>query len=367
MKAALLKNYGETISIEEVELRPPQKGEVKVKMKAAGLCRSDLHVAAADLPLPVPIVLGHEGAGVVVEVGVGVHRVKPGDHVVLSWVPECGECHFCLIGRKDLCDQAQSSALLGTLPDGTTRFYQGEQDIYQFSMTGTFSEFTVVPESGVIPIRKEIPFAQAALVGCSVMTGVGAVMNTAKVQIGSNVVVIGAGGVGLNVIQGAALAGAKKIIAVDVMPEKLEIAYQFGATHAIDAAQEEVVDTVLDMTDGLGADYAFEVIGRPETIAQAYNCVRKAGTAVVIGIAPPNAEVSLNAFSLPSQAKILTGSWYGQANPPVDIPILLDMYQAEKLKLDELVTQVFTLDQVNEGFAALKSGKLARGVIQFPD
>jgi S-(hydroxymethyl)glutathione dehydrogenase/alcohol dehydrogenase len=365
MKAAVLLDYEQPVQTLHVELMDPKLGEVLVKMAAAGVCHSDLHVIKADLPLPVPLVLGHEGAGIVEAVGDGVTRVKPGDHVVLSWVPECGECHFCQISRYDMCDSAAASALIGTQRDGTTRFQLDGEDIYQFSMTGTFAEYTVVPEASAIPIRKDVPLELAALVGCSVMTGVGAVINTAKVRPGSSVVVIGTGGVGLNVIQGAKLSGAEKIIAVDMMDRKLEMARTFGATHTINAREKDVIMTVLDYTDQLGAEYAFEVIGRPETIAQAYNCLRKTGTAVVVGIASPNEEVCINAFSIPSQAKTLTGTWYGQGNPRIDLPKLLDLYKAGKLKLDELMTRTYDLSQVNEAFQDMLDGQVARGIIKF--
>lgn len=366
MKAAVLQDYGKEITVEDLEVQAPKKGEVLVKIKAAGICHSDLHVVNADLPLPVPMVLGHEGAGIVEAVGEGVTRVQTGDHVVLNWVPECGTCHYCNIGRKDMCDTAQFTAQTGTLPDGTTRFHKGDQDIYQFSMTGTFAEYTVVPENGVIPIPEDVPFAQAALVGCGVLTGVGAVVNTAKVRPGSSVVVIGAGGVGLNVIQGANLAGAEKIIAVDLSRGKFETAKVFGATHTVDANEEDVIDRVLELTEGRGADYAFEVIGSPATIAQAYNCLDKGGTAVVVGVAPPHSEVSVNAFSIPATARTITGSWYGQSNPIVDIPKILNLYKAKKIKLDELISKTYhSLDGVNEAFRDMKEGKVARSVIEF--
>ncbi|PLR96371.1 Zn-dependent alcohol dehydrogenase [Bacillus sp. T33-2] len=365
MRAAVLKDYGQEVTVENVELDSPKKGEVLVKIKAAGICHSDLHVVSADLPLPVPMVLGHEGAGVIEEVGEGVTRVRKGDHVVLNWVPECGECYYCNIGRKDMCDTAQYTAQTGALPDGTTRFHSKDGQIFQFSMTGTFSEYTVVPEAGVIPIRKDVPFPQAALVGCGVLTGFGAVVNTAKVKPGSSVVVIGAGGVGLNVIQSAQLAGAGKIIAVDVAANKFDIARQFGATHTVDASEDDVIDQVLEFTDGSGADYAFEVIGRPNTIAQAYNCLGKGGMAIVVGIAPPNEDVAINAFSLPAQSRTITGSWYGQSNPIVDIPKILDLYMAKKIKLDELITKRYTsLDGINEAFNDMKEGKVARSVVE---
>ncbi|CAH0347396.1 Zn-dependent alcohol dehydrogenase [Bacillus sp. CECT 9360] len=366
MKAAVLKDYGQQVTVEDLELQGPKKGEVLVKMKAAGICHSDLHVVTADLPLPVPMVLGHEGAGIVEEVGAGVTRVKKGDHVVLNWVPECGTCYYCHIGRKDMCDTAQTTAATGTLPDGTTRFHKGGEEIYQFSMTGTFSEFTVVPENGVIPINKDIPFSQASLVGCGILTGFGAVVNTAKVVPGSSVVVIGAGGVGLNVIQSARLAGAERIIAVDITANKFETARLFGATHTVNAKETDVIDQVLQLTNGRGADYAFKVIGSPGTIAQSYNCLGKGGTAVVVGIAPPHVDISINAFSLPAQSRTITGSWYGQSNPIVDIPKVLDLYMAKKIKLDELISKRYTsLEGINEAFDDLKEGRVARSVVEF--
>ncbi|HET7580040.1 MAG TPA: Zn-dependent alcohol dehydrogenase [Bacillales bacterium] len=365
MRAAVLHNYGERLKVEEVELESPKIGEVRVQIKAAGICHSDLHVMNADLPLPLPMVLGHEGAGVVDAVGEGVTRVKPGDHVVLNWVPECGECFYCRSGRPDMCEEALKLSASGTMADGTTRFQVDGKRVHQFNQTGTFAEYTVVPESGAVPVREDVPFELACLVGCGVMTGVGAVTNTAKVKPGSTVAVIGTGGVGLNVIQGAALSGAKQIISVDLLDEKLEMTRTFGATDTVNAGNQDVIQAVLDLTGGLGVDYAFEVIGRPQTMAQAYNITNKTGTAVIVGIAPPHESVSVNAFSLPSQGKTLTGSWYGQANASIDIPRLIDLYAAEKIKLDPLISKFYALDQINEGFEELKTGKNARGVIRF--
>lgn len=365
MKAAVLHNYGEELTVEDVELEDPHKGEVRVKMKAAGICHSDQHVIDAHLPLPVPIVLGHEGAGVVDAVGEDVTGVQVGDHVVLNWVPSCGECHYCQIGRPDMCDESEKISMMGTMFDGTTRFSLDGKSVHQFPLTGTFSEYTVVPESAAIPIRKDVPFELASLVGCCVITGVGAVTNTAKVEPGSTVAVIGAGGVGFNAIQGAALSGAKQIIAIDLVPEKLEQTKTFGATHTINAAEEDVLNSVLRLTDGLGVDYAFEVIGRPETMTQAYSMTRKTGTTVIVGISAPNEEIAVNSFSLPFYAKTITGSWLGQGNPAVDYPTLLDLNASGKLNLDPLVSEIYSLDQVNEGFEAMRAGKNIRGVIRF--
>lgn len=365
MKAAVLHNYGQPLKVEDVELQEPKKGEVRVQIKSAGICHSDLHVINADLPLPIPMVLGHEGAGIIDAVGEGVTRVKPGDHVVLNWVPECGECEYCKSGRPDMCDQALRLSASGTMADGTTRFSVAGKDVYQFNQTGTFAEYTVVPESGAVPIRKDVPFELACLVGCGVMTGIGAVVHTAKMKPGSTVAVIGTGGVGLNVIQGAALAGAKQIIAIDLLDEKLEMAKEFGATDTVNGQDKDVISAVLHLTKNQGVDYAFEVIGRPQTMTQAYNMTRKTGTTIVVGVAPPHETVSVNAFSIPSQGKTLKGSWYGQANASIDIPNLIDLYDAGKIQLEPLISKVYTLDEINEGFEELKSGKNARGVVRF--
>lgn len=364
VKAAVLFDVGGRVRIEEVELDGPGPGEVRVRVVAAGVCHSDLHVMHGTLPVPLPAVLGHEGAGVVEAVGPGVTRVRPGDHVVFNWVPGCGRCHYCRIGRPDMCDAAFDMQVSGTLPGGQTRFWLGGQPVHHFSGTSCMAEATVVGEAGVVPIPPDIPLDRAALVGCAVTTGYGAVVHTAGVRPGSSVVVFGCGGVGLNVIQAARLAGAHPIIAVDIVPAKLELARRFGATHTIDASQtEDLITPVLDLTGGRGADYAFEVIGRPETIAQAYGAVRKAGTAVVVGVAPPHAEVAINAFSLPSQSKILTGTWYGRSNPDVDIPRIVELYRAGKLDLDGLVSRTLPLEAINDAFDALEAGQVARSVL----
>ncbi len=365
MKAAVLHQYGQELKIENVELEDPRKGEVRVKMKAAGICHSDQHVIDLALPLPVPIVLGHEGAGIVDAVGEGVTSVKVGDHVALNWVPSCAKCHNCRVGRPDMCDEAEKIAAMGTLLDGTTRFSLNGKKVHQFPLTGTFSEYTVVPESSAIPIRKDIPFEWAALVGCCVITGVGAVTNTAKVEPGSTVAVIGAGGVGFNTIQGAKLAGAKQIIAVDILDDKLEKTKAFGATHTVNAKENDPVREVKKLTGGLGVDYAFEVIGREETMQQGYMMTRKGGMTVIVGVASPTTNLSINAFSIPHQSKTITGSWLGQGNPAVDYPNLLDLNAAGKLQLEPLVSQVYTLDEINKGFEAMKSGENIRGVITF--
>ncbi len=367
MKAAVLPDEGNLLEIRDVELLAPGPKEVVVRIAASGICHSDLHVIDGHLPVPLPAVLGHEGAGVVEEVGPGVTRVRPGDHVVLSWVPSCGSCFYCGIDRPDMCDEAFAIQIQGSLPGGGVRLRAHGEEIYHFLGTSCFAERAILHENGLVKIRSDVPLDRAALVGCAVTTGYGAVMHTAQLPKGASVAVVGAGGVGLNVIQAAALAGARQIIALDRVPEKLALARRFGATDVVDASDtDDLVSPVLELTEGRGADYSFEVVGRPETIAAAYGMTRKAGTVVVVGIAAPHLEVSLNAFSIPSQSRILTGSWYGRSHPDRDIPAILDLYMEGRLDLDGLITRRYDLQEINEAFAALRRGDLARGVITFP-
>lgn len=366
MRAAVLQDVHEELQVVDVSLDTPGPHEVLVKMAAAGICHSDWHVMQGDLPVPLPAVLGHEGAGIVEAVGQEVIRVKPGDHVVLSWVPSCGRCYFCLKGRYDMCEEAFNIQLSGILPGNVSRLRWDQKPLYHYLGTSCFAEHAVVADTGVIVIDPEISLSQAALVGCAVTTGFGAVTHTARVGPGDSVAVVGCGGVGLNVIQTAHLSGADPIIAIDVNPKKAELAKIFGATHFVDAGQsDDLITPVIDLTQGRGADFAFEVIGRKETIEQTYGMVRKAGMAVIIGVAPPHLDVELNAFSFPSQSKILTGSWYGQSVPSLDIPRILGLYQAGRLNLDDLVTGHYYLDQINQAFHDLVQGTVGRGVVVF--
>lgn len=363
MKAAVLYELNQPVTIEELELEKPKEREVLVKLVASGVCHSDLSVTNGTIPLPLPIVLGHEGAGIVEEIGSGVTAVKPGDHVVLSWVPNCGRCSFCVVGRPYLC-QARALTRGGTMLDGTRRLRKGTQEYNHMLGVSTMAEYTVVPEISIVPIDPDIPLKEAALIGCGVMTGVGAVINTAKVEPGSQVAVFGAGGVGLNVIQGAVLASAETIIAVDLLDRKLEFAKQFGATHLINASTENPVEKIKEITEG-GVDYAFEAIGSGAVIAQAYQSTRRGGTAVVIGVAAPDAQVSIPANTLVLEEKTLKGSYYGSARVWVDIPRLARLYKARKLKLGELVTCVYALEEINEAFGDLEKGENARGIIVY--
>ena len=365
MRAAVLYEQGKPPVIERVEVADPKQGEVLVRMVASGVCHSDLHVINGHLPANLPVVMGHEGAGVVERVGPGVTSVQPGDHVVLLWRAPCNRCYFCGIGKSYLCPVAGQIRWTGCLADGTSRFSAGGRTLKHFGGVSTFSEYTVVMENAALPVRKDVPLDRVALVGCGVMTGVGAVFNTAKVEPGSRVAIWGAGGVGLNVVQACAMVSADRIIVVDILDNKLEMARQFGATHTVNARDTDPVQAVRDLTDGYGADYTFEVIGNPRTIAQAYEAARPGGTAVVVGASPVGETVSIEAASLVLQEKRLIGSLYGSTRPRVDMPRLLDLYVDGKLKLDELITRRYRLDQLNEAFAALERGEVARSVVVY--
>jgi len=363
--AAVLADYGQLLT-EELELDEPGPGEVAVRLAAAGVCHSDYHVYSGDLPLPTPMVLGHEGAGVVSSVGPGVSSVRPGDPVVLSWLPACGRCRACLTGRPELCRVPATAAEHGTLPGGRTPFRRvAGEPVYQFSLTGAFAEYTVVPEAGVVRLPAGTDLESAALLGCSVLTGTGAVWRTAQVQPGESVAVFGVGGVGLNALQGARMVSAYPRIAVDVSVRRLEAAAAFGATHFVNAVSDAPVDRVLALTDGEGVDAAFEAIGRPETIAQAFNATRAGGRTVVIGVTPPNAEVTLNAFAFPSQEKCLLGCWYGQSLPARDVPALLRLNAAGSLDLRSLMSRRYRLTDLEAAFQAMLAGTVNRGLIVF--
>jgi NDMA-dependent alcohol dehydrogenase len=364
-KAVVCRELNRPVSVEDVQIEKPHVGEVLVRIVASGVCHSDLSVTNGTLPVPLPSVLGHEGAGVVEEVGEGVRRVKKGDHVILSWVPSCGQCRFCLVGNPQLCANA-GYANVGRLKDGTTRMRDASgADLGMMTATATMSEVTVVPEEGAVTIDPQVPLDRACLIGCGVMTGVGAVFNTARLEPGSSAVIFGAGGVGLNVIQGCALAGADQVIAVDVAEKKLEFARQFGATHTIDASQQDPVLAAKELTGGLGPDYGFEVIGSPATIQQTHGAVRPGGTAVIVGVGRLDQFAQFNALLLALEEKRIVGSKYGGARPLIDFPMLCSLYTQGKLKLDELVTATYTIDQINQAFKDMEAGVNARGVITF--
>ena len=366
MRAAVLYEPKTRISVENVDIQKPKDGEVLVRMAAAGICHSDLHVVDGYVPAPFPVVMGHEGAGIVEEVGGGVTTAQVGDHVILVWRPACGTCYFCQRGRPGLCEFGTKMRWRGTLADGTSRLSIGDKVIHHFGCVSTYGEYSVVPQQGLVPIRKDIPLDVAALVGCGVMTGVGAVINGAKVEPGASVLVVGCGGVGLNVIQGAALAGAERIIASDIVPSKLKMAREFGATHTLDA--KEVASTpeaVKELTEGRGADYAFEVIGNPVTQLICYESVRRGGEAMLVGLAPTGTQLSIPVSNMVLEEKKLTSTMYGTCQPHLDVPRILNLYMAGKLKLDELISRRIDISEVNEAFESLTRGEVARQVIAF--
>jgi NDMA-dependent alcohol dehydrogenase len=365
VRAAVLREVGQPLTLEDVDLEEPGPGEVGVRLAASGVCHSDWNVISGATANPLPVVLGHEGAGVVEALGQGVSEVEEGDHVILSWLPACGRCFYCTQGRPALCDVAMADMFRGTLPGGALRLSQNGSPLYHYSYLSTFAARCVVPEGCCVRIRKDVPLEVAALVGCAVMTGFGAVVNRARVEAGSAVVVYGAGGVGLSAILGARLAGAGSIVAADPVPFKRELALRLGATHAVDPTAEDVAEALRGLTDGRGADYAFDTAGAPGLVAGAYSAVRRGGMIVSVGIPPEGATADLPASDLPREEKVVTGSFYGSCRPQVDMPLVLDLYMDGRLDLDSLVTRRFALEQVNEAFAAMNAGEVARGVITF--
>lgn len=365
MKAAVLTGVEAPLEVrDDVELASPGPGEVRIKVGASGVCHSDLSVKNGTIPLPTPIVLGHEGAGVVEEVGEGVTTLEPGDHVVLSFVPQCGECYMCTRGQGFLCEQSAAVAAGGLL-DGTTRLTSQGAPLFQMAALGTFGEHAIVPAISTVKIEEDVPLEIAALIGCGVLTGVGAALNTANIQQGDTVCVIGCGGVGLNVIQGARIAGAGEIVAVDTFDSKLEMAKDFGATTTVNASDEDAVTKVLEL-NGRGADVSFEVIGLPATMEQAINTTRQGGEVVFVGV--PRMDAMLNlpaAFTFLYLAKTLKGCWYGSANVHEDVPRLLDLWRKGDLKLEELISKRIGVEDVDQAFEDMQSGAVARSVISY--
>jgi S-(hydroxymethyl)glutathione dehydrogenase/alcohol dehydrogenase len=361
MRAAILYEFGRPLEVQEVELDPPREGEVLVRMAASGVCHSDLHVIQNVHPTVLPAILGHEGAGIVEEIGPGVTNVAPGDHVMLTWLPYCGRCRHCATGFPNRCENV--AWYDATMEDGTCRFHRGDQRIHHYN-TSSFAERSVVPARTAIPVDPALPLSELALMGCAVMTGVGAVLNTARVRPGDSVAVVGCGGVGLNVVQGAAIAGAGTIVAVDVVPAKLETALALGATHAVDASTANAVEAVRDLSAG-GVDHAFEAIGRPQTIELAIQLPGRGGQAILVGMAPPEARVPIDALTITLEERAIRGCWYGSCRPLVDFPLLVELYTSGRLRLDPLITEC-SLDDVNEAFRRMEAGETARSVIVYP-
>ena len=363
MRAVVLREPGRPVTVEEVELDPPKAGEVLVRVAAAAVCHSDVRLSDGELGNGRwPMVLGHEGAGVIETVGEGVMHLSPGDHVAFSFVPACRGCRFCLAGRPNLCEPAGRNGVAGMLMDGTSRLHANGTMLQHCLMTACFAEQAVVAAAGAIPIPAELPLRDAALLGCGVVTGVGAVRNTAGVRPGDSVCVIGCGGVGLQVVAGARLAGASPIVAVDRGAEKLGRAAALGATDTVDATHEEdVVDAVRRLTDG-GADHAFEVVGRPDTVRLAWEAIRPGGRAIVVGLVPRGVDVSVPGIDFLSD-KTLRGTYYGSGDAARDLPELASLATAGKLDLAGVVTHTTDLDGVQEALDRLRRGEGARTVV----
>jgi NDMA-dependent alcohol dehydrogenase len=363
-QAVVARSVGGPVTVETIHVEPPKAGELTVRIAACGVCHSDLSAFNGTIPFPLPLVLGHEAAGTVVEVGDGVDAFAVGDRVISSFVSMCGRCRYCTTGRPQLCDQAAKA--IATLPDGTVRTADADgRPLSVFSGCGVMAEFATLHVDNVVKAVDDIPMECCALISCGVMTGVGAAINTARVAPGDICIVFGAGGVGLNAIQGCALAGASMVVAVDRVEHKLALARAFGATHTVDAsADEQVVKTLRKLTGG-GADVCIECVGHGSVVAQAYGALRKGGTAVVVGVAGPKDLTSVRTASLTFEEKTLTGSYFGSARPREDFPRLMSLYRRGRLKLDELVTHRYRIAEAPQAFDDLAAGRNARGMIVF--
>ncbi|MHB8511636.1 MAG: Zn-dependent alcohol dehydrogenase [Actinomycetota bacterium] len=358
MRGAVLRGLEEKMEVrDDIELVDPGPNEVRVRIGATGVCHSDLSLQNGTLPHPMPVVPGHEGAGEVIAIGSDVHGLSEGDHVIISWVAPCGACKFCLAGQPNLCNTHFAETMM------PTHFSAAGEPLFAMSGTGTFAEELVVRSEAAIKIPSDIPFDIASLVGCGVMTGAGAALNTAKVQPGSNVVVIGCGGVGISAIQGARICGAAEIVAIDVVDSKLESAKRFGATHAVKPNELNAVS--MELTGGDGFDYVFECIGLPNTIRQAFDATRRGGTTVVVGAGKMDAFVQFSAFELFYTERNLKGCWYGSADVRKDFDRLLRLWRMGRLDLEGMISKHIDLSEVNEAFDALKTGEVIRQVIQF--
>ena len=363
-KAAVVYEPGKRIEIEELDLDGPKDGEVLIRYTHAGLCHSDIHIAHGDLPARLPMVLGHEGAGIIEEVGPGVTRVKPGDHVVLSFIPNCGVCRYCATGRQSICDMG-ATILEGYLPGPRFPMTGPRGEYGAMCMIGTFSQWGTVSQTSVVKVDDDLPLEKAVLVGCGVPTGWGSAVNTANVAPGDTVAIFGIGGIGINAVQGARYAGAKNVVAIDPLENKREKAMELGATHAF-ATAEEAQAAITDMTRGQGADSAILTVDlmTAEVVEAGFNTIGKGGTVVVTGLNKleiPTVTISGSILTL--FRKSIKGSLFGDCNPTTDIPKILGLYQAGDLKLDEIITRTYTLEEVNEGYDDLMAGKNVRGVI----
>ncbi|OEJ67389.1 S-(hydroxymethyl)glutathione dehydrogenase/class III alcohol dehydrogenase [Magnetovibrio blakemorei] len=366
VKAAVAFKAGQPLSIETVQLEGPKAGEVLVEMKATGICHTDAFTLSGDDPEGIfPAILGHEGAGVVVDIGPGVTSVQKGDHVIPLYTPECRQCKYCLSGKTNLCQAIRATQGRGVMPDGTSRFSIDGEPIYHYMGTSTFANYSVMPEISVAKIRKDAPFDKVCYIGCGVTTGVGAVINTAKVTPGSTVAVFGLGGIGLNVIQGARMVGADIIIGVDINPSKIPLATQFGMTHFVNPKEvSNVVEAIADITDG-GVDYSFECIGNTTTMRQSLECCHKGwGESVIIGVAGAGQEICTRPFQLVT-GRVWKGSAFGGARGRTDVPKIVDWYMNGKIDIDSLITHKMPLEDINKGFDLMHRGESIRTVVEF--
>lgn len=367
VKAAVAWGAGKPLSIETVELAPPRSGEVLIEIKATGVCHTDAYtLSGADPEGLFPAILGHEGAGVVAEVGEGVTSLKPGDRVIPLYTPECRQCAYCLSMKTNLCQAIRATQGRGVMPDGTSRFSLDGKMLHHYMGTSTFANYTVLPEIAVAKIRDDAPLDKVCLIGCGVTTGLGAVINTAKVEPGANVVVFGLGGIGLNVIQGAKMVGASKIIGVDINPDKRPLAEKYGMTEFVNPKEidGDLVSHLVEITDG-GADYSFECIGNVKVMRQALECCHKGwGVSVIIGVAGAGEEISTRPFQLVT-GRVWKGSAFGGARGRTDVPKIVDWYLEGKINIDDLVTHKMPIDKINDAFDLMHRGESIRSVITF--
>ncbi|HEX6981119.1 MAG TPA: S-(hydroxymethyl)glutathione dehydrogenase/class III alcohol dehydrogenase [Alphaproteobacteria bacterium] len=367
VRAAVAWRAGEPLTIETVQLDGPREGEVLVEIKATGICHTDEYTrSGADPEGLFPAILGHEGAGIVVDVGPGVKSLKKGDHVIPLYTPECRQCEYCLSQKTNLCQAIRTTQGQGVMPDGTSRFSLNGRKIHHYMGTSTFANFTVVPEIALAKIREDAPFDKVCYIGCGVTTGIGAVIYTAKVEPGSNVVVFGLGGIGLNVIQGARMVGANMIVGVDINPKRKAIAEKFGMTHFVNPNEVEgdLVPYLVSLTKG-GADYSFECIGNVKTMRQALECCHKGwGVSVIIGVAGAGEEISTRPFQLVT-GRVWKGTAFGGARGRTDVPKIVDWYMEGKINIDDLITHRLKLDEINQGFDLMHKGESIRSVVVY--
>jgi len=366
VKAAIAVEAGNALEIGTVQLDGPKAGEVLVEMKATGICHTDeFTLSGADPEGLFPSILGHEGAGIVVEIGSGVTSVKPGDHVIPCYTPECRQCKACLSGKTNLCIAIRGTQGQGLMPDGTSRFSLDGKPLYHYMGTSTFANYSVMPEIAVAKIREDAPFDKVCYIGCGVTTGIGAVINTAKVEPGSNVAIFGLGGIGLNVIQGARMAGADKIIGIDLNPDKVALATKFGMTDFInpkDVGEDKVVEAIIDLTDG-GVDYSFECIGNVNVMRQALECCHRGwGESIIIGVAGAGQEIATRPFQLVT-GRVWKGTAFGGAKSRTQIPQIVDWYMNGKINIDDLITHTMPLEDINNAFDLMHAGQSIRSVV----